>query len=55
EILYLVPMAGTGGCEGAACVPMLHGVNHRFGIGRWKVTREWAEKHDLAIDQAVDA
>ncbi|KAL6301496.1 cytidine deaminase-like protein [Sparassis latifolia] len=54
EIFYLVPMAGTGGCGGAACVPMLQGVNHRFGIGRWKVTREWVEKYNLVIDQAVD-
>ena len=36
EAFFLYPMAKTGGCGGAACVPALMGVNHRFSIGIWK-------------------
>ena len=36
EVFFLYPMAKTGGCGGAACVPALKGVNHRFSIGIWK-------------------
>ena len=36
RVIYLVPMDGTGGPGGLACLPRLEGVNHRFGILRWK-------------------
>ena len=32
EVVYLNPMAKTGGCESITCVPKLEGVNHRYGI-----------------------
>ncbi|KAG6874780.1 hypothetical protein C0992_006581 [Termitomyces sp. T32_za158] len=35
EIVYLFKMPRTGGCGGAACLPTLKGVNHRFGIAHW--------------------
>ena len=42
EVFFVVPMDKTGGCGGAdglgTCVPRLKGVNHRFGIGRWKAS-----------------
>jgi hypothetical protein len=34
--MYLIPMGGTGGCGGSRCLPRLEGVNHRFGILKWK-------------------
>jgi len=55
EIFYLVPMEDTGGCGGAACVPGLSGVNHRFGIGRWRVDSEWIEVDELRIVAGTDA
>ncbi|KAG6336756.1 hypothetical protein ID866_2325 [Astraeus odoratus] len=36
EVFYLRPMPRTGGCGGAACIPALKGVNHRFTIAVWK-------------------
>lgn len=36
KVMYLIPMGKTGGCGGLACLPRLEGVNHRFGILRWK-------------------
>ena len=36
RVVYLIPMDGTGGCGGLACLPRLEGVNHRFGILKWK-------------------
>lgn len=36
KVMYLIPMDKTGGCGGSACLPRLEGVNHRFGILRWK-------------------
>ena len=36
RIVYLIPMGKTGGCGGSACLPRLEGVNHRFGILKWK-------------------
>ncbi|KAJ7644063.1 cytidine deaminase-like protein [Roridomyces roridus] len=36
EVVYLIPMEKTGGCGGSICLPTLPGVNHRFGICRWK-------------------
>ncbi|TFY83788.1 hypothetical protein EWM64_g213 [Hericium alpestre] len=53
EVVYLVPMDKTGGCGGAACVPRLEGVNHRFTIERWTGTLEGVD--DIRIDDDVDA
>jgi len=36
KVIYLIPMSKTGGCGGSACLPRLEGVNHRFGILKWK-------------------
>jgi tRNA-specific adenosine deaminase 3 len=36
EVFYIYPMPQTGGCGGLACIPGLKGVNHRYGIWRWK-------------------
>ena len=36
KVMYLMPMNKTGGCGGLACLPKLEGVNHKFGILRWK-------------------
>ena len=36
KVMYLIPMDETGGCGGSACLPRLEGVNHRFGILKWK-------------------
>lgn len=36
KVIYLIPMDKTGGCGGSACLPRLEGVNHRFGILKWK-------------------
>ena len=36
KVVYLIPMDKAGGCGGTACLPRLEGVNHRFGILRWK-------------------
>ncbi|KAI0042159.1 hypothetical protein FA95DRAFT_1500442 [Auriscalpium vulgare] len=55
EIFYLVPMPRTGGCGGAACVPKLEGVNHRYGIARWKVGGEGVSDEGLQIDDDIDA
>ncbi|PCH39935.1 hypothetical protein WOLCODRAFT_136570 [Wolfiporia cocos MD-104 SS10] len=54
EIFYLVPMNSTGGCGGVACVPKLHGVNHRFGIGRWKDGERIAREYGIGLDSAMD-
>ncbi|KAI5896661.1 cytidine deaminase-like protein [Schizophyllum commune H4-8] len=52
EVIYLLPMNATGGCGGAACLPWLQGVNHRFRIGRWK--KDGQGKDALAIEDNVD-
>jgi tRNA-specific adenosine deaminase 3 len=36
KVMYLISMGGTGGCGGSRCLPSLEGVNHRFGILKWK-------------------
>lgn len=36
KVVCLIPMDKTGGCGGLVCLPRLEGVNHRFGILRWK-------------------
>ncbi|KAF7791412.1 hypothetical protein EIP86_002428 [Pleurotus ostreatoroseus] len=55
EIVYLVPMHKTGGCGSVACVPKLDGVNHRFGISRWRPGEGGVDVSELKIDEAVDA
>jgi tRNA-specific adenosine deaminase 3 len=36
KVMYLIPMDKTGGCGGSARLPRLEGVNHKFGILKWK-------------------
>ena len=36
KVIYLMAMDKTGGCGGSACLPRLEGVNHKFGILKWK-------------------
>lgn len=36
KVVYLIPMDKTGGCGRTVCLPRLEGVNHRFGILRWR-------------------
>jgi tRNA-specific adenosine deaminase 3 len=56
EIFYLIPMEKTGGCGSIACLPKLSGVNHRFGIGRWKPDMDQRRKlEDLDIGEECDA
>lgn len=57
EVIYLLPMPATGGCGGAACLPWLQGVNHRFRIGRWKVRGEAEGERGaevLKVDEGLD-
>ncbi|KAH9999627.1 cytidine deaminase-like protein [Russula compacta] len=55
EVFFLVPMERTGGCGGAACVPKLEGVNHRFAIGRWKTGAGSMGIEELEIDEDIDS
>ncbi len=55
EIIYLVPMEKTGGCGGITCVPKLEGVNHRFGISRWKTEALGIKSNLLEVDTSIDA
>lgn len=55
EVFYLYPMEKTGGCGGVACLPKLSGVNHRFGIGRWKSVESFPGAKELEIDERTDA
>lgn len=58
EVVFLMPMPATGGCGGAACVPRLEGINHRFGIMGWKGAdgwKEWWEGAGVEIDGTLDA
>lgn len=55
EIIYLEPMEKTGGCGSIACVPKLEGVNHRYGISRWKAGEGGINFDGLMIDKAIDA
>ncbi len=55
EVFFLVPMQRTGGCGGAACVPKLEGVNHRFVIGRWKTGAGGVSLEGLEIDENTDS
>ncbi|KAG5648305.1 hypothetical protein DXG03_004877 [Asterophora parasitica] len=56
EVVYLKAMPRTGGCGGAACLPTLKGVNHRFGICVWKEDGggSWGGR-ELYVDENVDA
>ena len=40
RVMYLISMDKTGGCGGSGCLPRLEGINHRFGILKWK-ERDW--------------
>ena len=51
QVIYLIPMEETGGCGSLACLPRLDGVNHRFGIFRWK---DEVDVRVLAIDSHTD-
>jgi len=53
DIFYIYPMPRTGGCGGITCVPGLKGVNHRFGIWRWKRPEDLGEA--LAVESTLDA
>lgn len=59
EVIFLRPMADTGGCGGhdgrGVCIPRLQGVNHRFSILRWKInnSKEW--ETSLAAMEGIDA
>lgn len=53
EVMFLHPMSKTGGCGGAACLPTLKGVNHRYGIYQWKDKGTRADS--LHIDATIDA
>ncbi|KAI0264013.1 cytidine deaminase-like protein [Gloeopeniophorella convolvens] len=55
EVFFLVPRPRTGGCGGAACVPKLEGVNHRFAIARWKAGAGGVGADGLDVDEHVDA
>jgi tRNA-specific adenosine deaminase 3 len=54
EVVYLYPMAKTGGCGGVACLPTLKGVNHRFGICHW-ILPDDVRVGSLGVDPAIDA
>jgi tRNA-specific adenosine deaminase 3 len=54
EVYYLKSMERTGGCGGSACIPKLEGVNHRFGIAKWKTGGEDLTGDALDIDEATD-
>lgn len=54
EVVYLHPMR-TGGCGGSTCLPMLKGVNHRFGIGRWKEGFAGKDTESIQLDDTLDA
>ncbi|KAJ7212201.1 cytidine deaminase-like protein [Mycena pura] len=53
EVVYILPMRGTGGCGGATCLPTLSGVNHRFIICHWKGGT--IDEAGLRIGEAIDA
>lgn len=57
EVVYLYPMAQTGGCGGCACLPTLKGVNHRFGILHWKLGRRFGQfsKENIQVETTIDA
>lgn len=54
EVIYLYPMTKTGGCGGVVCLPALKGVNHRFGIYRWKFPDDMYKVRHY-VNVAIDA
>ena len=52
EVVYLNPMVKTGGCESITCVPKLEGVNHRYGILKWKQGGGGVSADGLEFDDA---
>lgn len=55
EVVYLNPMVKTGGCESITCVPKLEGVNHRYGILKWKQGEGGVSADGLEFDEREDA
>ncbi|KAK7690341.1 hypothetical protein QCA50_006998 [Cerrena zonata] len=55
EIVYLIPMERTGGCGSMTCVPKLEGVNHRYGIMRWRHGVGGILADGLEFDEREDA
>ncbi|KAL4250750.1 hypothetical protein ABKN59_006080 [Abortiporus biennis] len=55
EIFYLIPMKKTGGCGGAACIPRLQGVNHRYGISSWNIGGGGIDTDRLEISEGLNA
>jgi tRNA-specific adenosine deaminase 3 len=53
DVFYLYPMSKTGGCGGSTCVPGLKGVNHRFGIWKWKAPGTLGTP--LQVEDTLDA
>lgn len=58
DVFFIYPMKETGGCGGLRCVPGMKGVNHRFGIWRWKdpsVGGGGGGEGELRVEERVDA
>lgn len=55
EVIYLYSMQSTGGCGSVVCLPTLPGVNHRFGISKWKEAEFPTHSEDLSLKQDLDA
>lgn len=55
EVVYIRGMGKTGGCGGLACLPVLKGVNHRFGVLRWKADLVDDPDEILVLDDDTDA
>ncbi|KAI6044702.1 cytidine deaminase-like protein [Pisolithus marmoratus] len=55
ELFFLYPMPKTGGCGGAACIPALKGVNHRFTIAVWKGICDAEEDNISSLASEIDA
>lgn len=51
EVIFLYSMPKTGGCGGITCLPWLQGVNHRFGVFKWKR----GDVLDYSVHEDVDA
>ncbi|KAA1469765.1 cytidine deaminase-like protein [Dentipellis sp. KUC8613] len=54
EIVYVHAMGLTGGCGGAACVPRLEGVNHRYSVLHW-IGGAAAQVDGRSVGEKVDA
>ncbi len=53
DVFFIYPMPKTGGCGGFKCVPGMKGVNHRFGIWRWKDPTKIGDI--LPVAETIDA